>query len=168
MKKQQVKNMKRIKRLLPRLTNHLLHIIMGAYLVSNGLILIFSDNYYSWPPNMAPFYNSDFVGSWALFTGLGLIYVAIQKEFPSKANIIWLLSACGFLGFTGFLEFAHGIVFHNIHMLDYSITLIFMLLINFYIIDNNTASNHKNNHKNKLDVKLEEKLEERDKKTKRE
>ncbi|MGN1271771.1 MAG: hypothetical protein ACI4T3_01355 [Lactobacillus sp.] len=122
----------------------------------NGLILIISDNYYSWPPDMAPFYNSDFVGSWALFTGLGLIYVAIQKEFPVKANFIWLLSACGFLGFTGFLELAHGAVFHNTHMLDYGITLIFMLLINFYIIGTNTVDAKKEKLSNELEIKLEE------------
>lgn len=149
-----------IRKLLPRLTNHLLHIIVGGYLVANGLNLILNDNYYSWPPDMAPFYNSDFVGSWALFTGLGLIYVAIQLDFPVKANIIWLLSSCGFLGFTGFLEFAHGVIFHNPHMLGYGMTLIAVLLINFYIIGSNTIDNRK------LTDEQEIKLEKRDEKMK--
>lgn len=151
-----------LKRLIPKLTNHFLHIVMGVCLVANGLVLITSDNYYSWPPDMAPFYNSDFVGSWAFFTGLGLIYVAVQDVFPAKANLIWLLSTCGFLGFTGFLELAHGIVFKNSHMLDYGIALICLLLINFYIIGSNT----KDNRKQKLNNELESKLEARDKKLK--
>lgn len=149
-----------IRKLLPRLTNSLLHIIVGVYLVANGLNLILNDNYYSWPPDMAPFYNSDFVGTWALFTGLGLIYVAVQRKFPDKANIVWLLSACGFLGFTGFLELAHGFVFHNPHMLGYGMTLITVLLINFYIIGSNTISSRK------LTGEQEHKLEERDTKMK--
>lgn len=148
------------RKLLPRITNHLLHLIVGIYLVADGLNLILNDNYYSWPPDMAPFYNSDFVGTWALFTGLGMIYVAVQLNFPVKANIIWLLSACGFLGFAGFLELAHGAVFQNSHMTGYGMTLITVLLVNFYIIGVDTIRSKGR----KLTDDQELKLEERDKK----
>lgn len=117
-----------------RLVNHPLHFLLAYFSIGYGLILIFNDNYYFWPPDQAPMYNSDFVGTWGLFTGIGLIYVAIQKNLPRKGNLAWLLSQCAFLGFETGLELAHGLVSHNAHMMSFSLCLSVLLLLTFYII----------------------------------
>lgn len=134
------------------------HLILGYFTIALGLILIFNDHFYFWPPDQAPFYNSDFVGSWALFSGAGVIYVAFEKKLPVKANFLWLLSECGFLGFETGLEFAHGVVSHNAHMLAFSAALFGFLLVAFTLIRTGVTP--------WLDSKAKERLEAREQKMK--
>lgn len=140
-----------------RLSYHPVHIILGLVTSTIGICLIWDDNYYFWPPGMTSFFNSDCIGTWALFTGLGLIYVAVQKVIPSNANIIWLLSQCSFVGGETFLEFAHGIITHNDHMITFAFAMFGYLLLTFWVIRTN----------GKFDHKIAKRIEERDRKLER-
>ncbi|MBA2915512.1 hypothetical protein HCN73_04850 [Lactobacillus crispatus] len=132
-----------LSKIAERLSYHPIHIILGLVTATLGILLIVDDNYYFWPPGMTSFINSDCVGTWALFTGLGLIYVAIQRVIPSKANTIWLLSQCGFVGGESFLELMHGIVTHNNHLLALSFAMFGYLLITFWVIRTGSVTNSK-------------------------
>lgn len=134
--------MKYLKALLSSSRYRPIHIILGLVTATLGILLIVDDNYYFWPSGVTSFINSDCVGTWALFTGLGLIYVAIQKVIPSKANTIWLLSQCGFVGGESFLEFAHGLVTHNNHLIAFAIAMFGYLLLTFWVIRTNGFINH--------------------------
>lgn len=136
-------NMKYLKELLSRTEHHPAHIILGLVTAAIGIMLIIDDNYYFWPPDMTAFINSDCIGTWALFTGLGLIYVALQKAIPSQANLIWLLSQCAFVGGESFLEFAHGIVTHNHHLIAFSFAMFGYLLLTFGVIRSNSLINRR-------------------------
>lgn len=135
--------MKYLKELLSRTEHHPAHIILGLVTAAIGIMLIIDDNYYFWPPDMTAFINSDCIGTWALFTGLGLIYVALQKAIPSQANLIWLLSQCAFVGGESFLEFAHGIVTHNHHLIAFSFAMLGYLLLTFGVIRSNSLINRR-------------------------
>lgn len=146
-----------LSKIAERLSYHPIHIILGLVTGAIGICLIWDDNYYFWPPGMTSFFNSDCIGTWALFTGLGLIYVAVQKVIPSNANIIWLLSQCGFVGGETFLEFAHGIITHNDHMITFAFAMFGYLLLTFWVIRTN----------GKFDHKIAKRIEERDRKLER-
>lgn len=135
--------MKHLRILLSKFRYHPLHIILGIITVIVGVALIFDDHYFFWPPGFDSWYNSDFIGSWAFFTGLGIIYVAIQRFIPSNANTIWLLSECGFAGTMSGLEITHGIVKQNDHMILFGIVLLGYLLFTLYIIRVNGTNDHK-------------------------
>lgn len=136
--------MRSMKRLVQALSNiwgrlnfHTIHIILGIVTAGIGICLIYDDHYFFWPPGFTQLINSDCVGTWGLFTGLGLIYVAVQKVIPSTANNIWLLSQCAFVGFECFLELAHGVLMDNEHMIAFAIALFGYLLITFWVIGQN-------------------------------
>ena len=133
----------KMKRKLNNIVQHPLHIFIGLGLLGISICLIKDDAYFFWPPDVAPYLNSDFIGSWGFFNALGLIYVAVQKVIPSKANTIWLLSTCGFLGGNAFLEISHGVISHSMHMICYGIALLVILLFTFHIIISNNKRNTK-------------------------
>lgn len=139
--------MKRLKALLSKIAKcldyHPVHIILGLVTSAIGIYLILNDNYYFWPPSMVRFFNSDCIDIWALITGLGLIYVAVRKAIPSNANNILLLSQCGFVGGETFLEFAHGIIANNNHMITFAFSMFGYLLITFWVIRTNGNIDHK-------------------------
>ena len=132
-----------LSKIAERLNYHPVHIILGLVTSTIGIYLIWNDDYYFWPPGMTSFFNSDCIGTWALLTGLGLIYVAVQKAVPSTANNIWLLSQCGFTGGETFLEFVHGIIANNSHMITFSFAMFGYLLITFWIIRTDGSLDHK-------------------------
>lgn len=90
-----------------------IHIIVGLVLIGVGSDLLFHDHYFMWPPGADAYINSDFVGAWGIFSGAGLIYVALQKEIPVRANFIWLIMTSAFWGFEVFMEFMHSAIFHD-------------------------------------------------------
>ena len=152
--------MKQLKALLSktaeRLNYHPVHIILGLVTGAIGIYLILNDDYYFWPPSMISFFDSDCIGTWALITGLGLIYVAVRKAIPSNANNIWLLSQCGFAGGETFLEFVHGIIANNNHMITLSFAMFGYLLIAFWVIRTDGNIDHKTAKRlEKRDRKLE-------------
>lgn len=113
MKKQQVKSMKRIKKKLKLRFVNPIHIIMGLVLLGVSGDLLFHDHYFMWPPGADAYINSDFVGTWGIFCGVALIYIAVQKQFPIKANFVWLILTSTFWGFEVFMEFVHSIIFYD-------------------------------------------------------
>lgn len=138
--------MKHLKAVLSKIAEclnyHPVHIILGLVTCAIGIYLICKDDYYFWPPCMTSFFNSDYIGTWALLTGLGLIYVAVKKAIPSTANNFLLLSQCGFTGGETFLEFAHGIIANNNHMITFSFAMLGYLLITFWMIRNDNSIDH--------------------------
>lgn len=134
-----------LNRIFARIGHHPLHIILGVITVIIGLFLIFDDDYFFWPPDLGDVLNSDFFGTWALFTGLGIIYVAVQKFIPSQANTIWLLSECGFMGTMCGLEISHGLIIHTDgdHLILFGIVLFGMLLFTLDVIKKNGVSENK-------------------------
>lgn len=137
------------------LSKHPLHLILAFFTIADGLCLIFDDHYFFWPPGFSEVYNSDFVGTWALFTGLGLIYVATHKYIPSRSNTIWLLSECGFLGAMAGLEISHGVVAHSNHMILFGLAYLSFLMIALLIIkQNNTNTNKINRRLKRRDEKM--------------
>lgn len=143
-----------LSKIYERLSYHPVHIILGLVTSTIGICLILDDNYYFWPPGMTNFFNSDCIGTWAFFTGLGLIYVALYEVLPTNANIIWLLSQCGFVGGESFLEFAHGLITHNDHMITFAFAMLGYLLITFWVIRTSGS----------FDRKATKRIEERDRK----
>lgn len=139
-----------------RLGYHPLHVILGVITVIVGVCLILDDHYFFWPPGFSYIFNSDFIGTTAVFTGAGIIYVAIQRFIPSQANTIWLLLECAFAGLMCGLEFSHGMVNHNEHMILFSVLWFGYLLFTLYVIRKNGLR----------DSKLAKRLEERDRKIK--
>lgn len=99
-----------MKRFLRR-TNNPIHLIVGLVLLGVGTDLLFHDHYFMWPPGADAYINSDFVGAWGIFAGAGLIYVASQKNFPIKANFVWITLSSAFWGFEVFMEFMHSLIF---------------------------------------------------------
>lgn len=96
--------------MLKIIRQHPRHAIVGAVLFFMGLNLIFSDHYYLWPPIVAEALNGGVPGFWAMISGLGLLYLALQQEISARTNLVWVLSASGFLGFEAVLEFGHALV----------------------------------------------------------
>lgn len=90
-----------------------IHIIVGLVLIGVGSDLLFHDHYFMWPPGADAYINSDFVGAWGFFSGAGLIYVALQKNFPVKANFVWITLSSAFWGFEVFMEFIHSLIFYD-------------------------------------------------------
>lgn len=114
MKRQQVKNMKRIRRKLKTFVIfNPIHIIMGLVLLGVGGDLFFHDHYFMWPPGANAYINSDFIGGWGLCTGAGLIAVGLKKQVPIKLNLVLLVFASTFWGFETFMELMHSIIFHD-------------------------------------------------------
>ncbi len=131
--------MLRLKQLLSNCTYHPLHLILGVITIVIGAVLILDDHYFFWPSRLDNIFNSDLFGAWALFTGLGIIYVAIQRFIPSQANTIWLLSECGFMGTMCGLEISHGLILRNNgdHLILFGIVLFGILLFTLDIISKN-------------------------------
>lgn len=107
------------------------HIILGAVCILFGIYLLFKDSYYSWPPSLGYLINSDFWGTWSIFNGIGLLYVAFSKEWLYKADRLWLMSTAGFLGFETAMELAHVALGYAHHTLALVILAAGYLLLTF-------------------------------------
>ena len=126
-----------------RLSYHPIHVILGLVSCTIGIYLICSENYYFWPPFVIKFFNSACIGTWAFFTGLGLILSSLQRIIPNSVNNALLISQCAFVGGEAFLEFAHGIIANNNHMITLSFAMFGYLLITFWVIRTDGNFNHK-------------------------
>ena len=88
-----------------------IHIVMGLVLLGVSCDLLFHDHYFMWPPRADAYINSDFIGTWGLCTGAGLIAIGLKKTMPIKLNLILLVFASTFWGFETFIELMHSIIF---------------------------------------------------------
>ena len=57
---------------------HLDHFITGIGLIAIGFWLIFDNNFFSWPPEVAWFTNDDFWGSLLVFVGFSLVIWVLE------------------------------------------------------------------------------------------
>lgn len=116
-----------------QLERHPLHVILALVLCGLGAFLIANDSYFTWPPALRAVVNSDFFGTWAIFDGLGLLYVAFSNPWPYLANLIWLMSAAGFLGCETAMEIAHDVLGKADHTTGF-LVLVFGYLILAFVI----------------------------------
>lgn len=123
-----------LSKIAERLSYHPIHVILGLVSCTIGFYLICNENYYFWPPFVTKFFNSYCIGTWAFFTGLGLILSSFQRIIPNGVNNALLISQCAFVGGEAFLEFAHGVIANNHHMITFSFAMLGYLLITFWVI----------------------------------
>ena len=57
-----------------------LFLILGMYFIANGLFFIFHDNYFKWPPQLAPIENDDLFGGLFVLAGIGILIVKTLPE----------------------------------------------------------------------------------------
>ena len=116
-----------------QLERHPLHIILALVLIGLGAFLIANDSYFTWPPALQAVVNSDFFGTWAIFNGLGLLYVAFSKPWPYRANLVWLMSTAGFLGCETAMEIAHDVLGKADHTTGFLVLVLGYLILAFVI-----------------------------------
>lgn len=115
------------------LEHHPLHILLALVMIGLGAFLIANDDYFTWPPTLRDVVNSDFFGTWAIFNGLGLLYVAFCKPWPYRANLIWLMSTAGFLGCETAMEIAHDVLGKADHTTGFLVLVLGYLILAFVI-----------------------------------
>lgn len=110
------------------LEHHPLHVLLALVMIGLGAFLIANNDYFTWPPALKAIVNSDFFGTWSVFDGLGLLYVAFCRPWPYRANLVWLMSTAGFLGCETAMEIAHDVLGKADH------TTAFLVLVFGYLI----------------------------------
>ena len=115
------------------LEHHPLHILLALVMIGLGTFLIANDNYFTWPPALRAVVNSDFFGTWSIFDGLGLLYVAFCKPWPYRANLVWLMSTAGFLGCETAMEIAHDVLGKADHTTGFLVLVLGYLILAFVI-----------------------------------
>lgn len=104
------------------------HTILAVVNIVFGLYLIFTNNYFSWPPLLARTVSS-VLGTCAVVNGLGVLYVTFAPIFPLKIDRFWLLSTAAFLGFEAFMEVSHVLLGLGKHTLGLVIAVIGYMLL---------------------------------------
>lgn len=122
----------KIKNIFP--LHHPQHIILGLALVGIGLILIFNDYYFFWPPFVAQFLNDDLTGGLFIFVGSLLIKWAIDNKNSIAVNRNLLITSAGLLGTEATAEFVHWHVSGDPHMFMTGFAMLIILLFTFSII----------------------------------
>lgn len=113
---------------------HPQHVILGLALVGIGLILVFNDYYFFWPPFAKQFLNDDLVGGVFVFVGILLIRWALNDKNSVAINRNLLITSSGMLGMEATAEFIHGYVSGHPHMLMAGFMMVITLLFTFSII----------------------------------
>lgn len=120
-----------IKNIAYRVNSKPFHSILGAVMIAFGIYLIFEDQYFDWPPQALKLVNSDFFGTWAIFDGLGILYVVFSTVELPRADFTWLLSTAAFLGFESAMELAHVCLGLPRHTAGFVILILGFLLLTF-------------------------------------
>ena len=115
-------------------SEHPQHMILGTSLINIGLVLIFNDCYFFWPPFAASFLNDDLIGGAFVVVGILLINWALSDRNSVAINHRLLTLSCGFLAFEITAELSHYYVAGKPHMLMAGVVEFSLLLFAFSII----------------------------------
>ncbi|VDG18258.1 hypothetical protein [Lactobacillus brevis] [Lactiplantibacillus mudanjiangensis] len=94
-----------------RLIANINHVMLGAVLMGIGVFLISQQNYFSWPPVMAPIENDDTFGVFFIMVGVAMIGWSIDKKKTARANHFILTSAAVLMAVLTFFQFFHWYLF---------------------------------------------------------
>lgn len=124
--------MKKAKKIIH--TEHPQHEILAMAMIGIGLILIFNDFYFFWPPFAVNVLNDDLVGGAFLIDGILLLNWAFSTPGKIYANRRLLVLSAGLLAFEACAEFCHGYVSGRPHMLMAGFLEVIILCFVFSII----------------------------------
>ena len=114
--------------------SHPQHVILGIALIGIGLILIFNDYYFFWPPFATAFLNDDLIGGIFLAVGILVIKWALDNRNKIAVNRNLLVITAGLLALEATAEFCHGYVSGHPHMFMAGFLEVIVLLFDFSII----------------------------------
>ena len=112
--------------------SHPQHVILGLIEIAVGLILIFNDYYYFWPPQVAWVLNDDLCG------GLGVIFGIMTIR--GNRNVLFFSAFFGCFEATA--EFIHASVRPNAYMLTAGVAELGLFLFTLSIIDKSKKHNY--------------------------
>lgn len=113
---------------------HPQHMILGIVLIGIGLILIYNDSYFFWPPFAVAFLNDDLIGGMFLAVGILVIKWALDNRNKIAVNRNLLIMTAGLLALEATAEFCHGYVSGHPHMFTAGFLEVIVLLFDFSII----------------------------------
>ena len=114
--------------------SHPQHAILGLGQVIVGLILIFNDYYFFWPPFLVSLLNDDLIGGCGVIFGLWLIKWAFSDKSSITVNRNLLFFSAFFWGFEMTAEYTHGVVSGNPHMFTAGTMALIIFLFTLSII----------------------------------
>ena len=115
-------------------SSHPQHIILGLALIGLGLILIFNDLYFFWPPFATKFLNDDLIGGIFIIIGILIIKWSLDNQNKIAVNRNLLVITAGLLALEATAQFCHGYVSRSPHMFTAGFLEIIVLLFDFSII----------------------------------
>lgn len=122
----------KLNELLP--LKHPQHVTLGTGLIGIGLILIFNDYYFFWPPFAAGFLNDDLIGGTFFIVGALLVRWAIGNKNSVAVNHGLLVLSTGLLAAEATAEFMHGYESGRPHMCMAGWVMLTLLSFTFSII----------------------------------
>ncbi len=125
-----------------RRIKHPQHAILATAMVGIGLILIFNDCYFFWPPFAAAFLNDDLIGGIFIAIGVCLFKWAVSNKNKIAANRNLLVCTAGLLAFEAIAEFCHADVSRQPHMITAGFLEVIVLLFDFSIISKSKKHNY--------------------------
>lgn len=105
--------MKKLKRLINRAKQNILHVVIGANLAVIGTMLLVHHHYFFWPPQpewITAVENDSVVGFVGIATGVGLISWAFDEKKPIELNRILVSTASAYYAFLSATELLHGLL----------------------------------------------------------
>ena len=129
---------KKVRTLIQRISHDPLHAIIGGDLIATGLILLFHQQYFFWPPYpkwITVIENDSIVGFVGLVTGTGLIWWALQHDKSIRLNRLCLSASSAYYALLSATELMHGLLspMGEPHMLTTSFSEIALLLVTLYM-----------------------------------
>ena len=129
---------KKVRTLIQRISHDPLHAIIGSDLIITGLILLFHQRYFFWPPYprwIIAVENDSIIGFVGVLAGLGLIWWALEGDKSFNLNRVSLAVASGYYTLLGATEFIHAALAPDAspHMFTTSLSEFVFVLIALYM-----------------------------------